>query len=405
MRTLDDIVPPSRRKEPADEIAADRAPLRPGRAHSRDAGARFPYVSAGVALVIIIGAAMAIWHYSGAEVQVTPNLVTVSASGSYTASAAGGELSFRVISADKIASQTVQGTGTETVNSAAQGTVTISNTQKVVQKLIANTQFATPAGLIFRIHAPVSVPANGSVQATVYADKPGAEYNIGPSTFTLPKLTGAAHTAVTAKSSAAMSGGASGTRPTVNPAALATARTALKTALAPDLADELKSSLPAGYVLLPGAATTNYKDVPPSTSGATGMVDIKEEGTISAVVFPNAALAKALATQVEGTAYSGEPVTIEDPSTLTLIPAADIPDASAATFAFSLSGTAKLLSTIDPNQIASAVAGRTRTAAEVALTNYPSVKQAVLILRPFWASAFPDDPAAIRVKVETPANP
>lgn len=361
----------------------------------------FPYLTLIIALIVIIGVGFALWHYSGASVQVTPTSSTVSASGSYTAAASGGNLTFQVITADKVATQGVQSSGTQTVNSSAQGTVTISNSQSVAQKLIANTRFATTAGLVFRIHAAVTVPAKGSVQATVFADQPGASYNVGPSSFTIPGFSGTAQfTQVTAKSSGSMSGGASGAQPIVDAATAAATRASLQTALATDLATQIAGQVPAGYVLLPGAATTTYQALSSTPSTTTGMVDVKEEGTLSAVVMPNAALASAIASATRGTTDAATPLTIADPSALILKTTGAFPGTDSSSFAFSLSGTAKLIASIDPNQISSAIAGKTRTAAEVALTNYPAVKQAVLTLRPFWASTFPQDPAKIKVVVE-----
>lgn len=362
---------------------------------------RFPYGTLIIALIIIALAGGAIWYYSGAEVQVTPNVATIAASGTYTAMSTGTDLSFKIVTADKVATQTVAASGTQNVTSVATGVITISNTQATAQKLIATTRFETQAGLVFHIKKAVTVPAKGSVDAAVYADQPGAAYNIGPSSFTVPGLANTPqYTAVTGASSGSMSGGASGTQPVVDATTLASTRASLQTALAPDLASQLAAAVPAGYVLLAGAATTTYQDLAPTASSATGSADVKEEGTATGIAIPNAALAKALAIQVQGASYTGEPVTIVDPTTVTLTPTAGFPTASSQTFTFTLGGTAKLLSTIDPNQIASAVAGKTRTAAEVALTNYPSVKQAVLILRPFWESTFPEDPAKIKVVVE-----
>ncbi len=77
-------------------------------------------------------------------------------------------------------------------------------------------------------------------------------------------------------------------------------------------------------------------------------------------------------------------------------------DANASSLNFSLSGNALVVYTVDPSRIASAVAGKTRAAAQVALSNYPEVKAALLILRPFWRTSFPEDPASIDVSIETP---
>ena len=79
-----------------------------------------------------------------------------------------------------------------------------------------------------------------------------------------------------------------------------------------------------------------------------------------------------------------------------------MPDAEATSFSFTLSGSAPLVYTVDTARIAAAVAGKTRSAAEVALTSYPEVSRAIIILRPFWKQTFPEDPAAIRVVVTNP---
>ena len=132
------------------------------------------------------------------------------------------------------------------------------------------------------------------------------------------------------------------------------------------------------------------------------MVDVKEQGTITAVVFPNAALAKAIAASVAGLGYNNEPMTLSSTDNLVLASAGGIPDpnATSSSFSFTILGTAPLMYTVDSAHIAAAVAGETRSAAEVALTNYPEVKRAVIILRPFWRQTFPQDPSSISVVVD-----
>ena len=196
-----------------------------------------------------------------------------------------------------------------------------------------------------------------------------------------------------------MTGGASGTVPVVDAVTESNTVTALVTALGPDLNSSIQAKVPAGYTLLPGSATTTYQELAPAPSATTGQVDVKEQGTITAVVFPNAALAKAIATSITALGYNGEPLTIASSSSLTLSSTGGIPDASVSSFTFTLSGTVALIYTVDPTKIAAAVAGETRSAAEVALTNYPEVKRAVIVLRPFWKQTFPQDPSSISVVV------
>jgi hypothetical protein len=378
-----------------------RTPRASGPSHS------FPFKTLFAVLIVIALSLGALYYFSSAKVEVTPNTVSAAVQSSFTATAGSGDFPYQLISVQKVATQSVKSTGTKSVSTSASGQITIYNTQSKSQKLIATTRFATTAGLIFRIHDAVTIPGGtaskpGTVKATVYADKPGDAYNVGATSFTIPGFAGTPLASeVYARSTSAMTGGASGTVPVVDPSDEAQAEKALSAALAPDLMKSLSSQVPSGYILLPGAATTTYAEVASATSSTSGQVDIKEQGTMTAVVFPNTALAKAVATSVAGLGYQGEPVSLLPTSNLSLS-TVGLPGADVTSFAFTLAGTASLEYVVDPTRIAAAVAGKTRSAAEVALTNYPEVKRAIIILRPFWRQTFPEDPATITV---TEANP
>jgi hypothetical protein len=362
----------------------------------------------GIATVLVIAASIGVlFYFSISKVEVMPNTVSAAVQNSFTASQNDDGLPFEIITAQKIASQSVKSSGTKTVNSAASGTITIYNTQTKAQKLIANTRFATAAGLIFRIHSAVTIPAGtpskpGSIVAKVYADQTGSTYNINPTSFTIPGFAGTPQASqVYARSSSAMIGGASGSVPVIDAVIEAQARKELIAALTPDLLENLKNQIPAGYVLVPGAATTTYQSLASTPSSTTGQVEVKEQGTITATIFPNAALAKAIATSVTGLGYRGEPIILASTDTLLLTAENGLLQESSVSFV--LTGTASLVYSVDPVRIAAAIAGKTRQAAQVALTNYPEVKQAILILRPFWRQTFPQDPASISVVIATGA--
>ncbi len=401
MRTLNDIIPPSRRKEMDSIINTNnQEPTN----FSSERPPKFPYVTLGIVALVIALSIGALFYFSTARVDVTPSTVSAEIQSSFTAGKSDGDLPFEVITAQKIATQSVKGSGTKTVNSSASGTLTIYNTQAKSQRLITNTRFATSAGLVFRIRSAVTVPGGttakpGSVNAKVYADKEGSSYNIGPSSFTIPGFAGTPQESmVYARSSGPMTGGASGTVPVVDTALEAQTRSALASALAPDLLASLKEQTPSGYVLIPGSATTTYEEVVPTASSADGMVDIKEQGTITAVVFQNSALAKKIAGSVAGLNYQGE-LTLSGVDNL-LFASANMPNSGTSSFSFTLAGTAPLVYTIDPSRITSAIAGKTRPEAKTALDNYPEIKQAVIILRPFWRQTFPQDPASIKVVID-----
>src|SRR3989344_5840413 len=192
MRTLNDIIPPSRRKEtsqPTNPASRELLNL------SADKPPKFPYVTLLVVALVVAVSIGALFYFSTAKVEVTPSTVSAAVQSSFSANKSSGDLPFEIITAQKIASQSVKGSGTKTVNSSASGTITIYNTQAKAQRLVTNTRFATTAGLIFRTHTAVTVPAGttakpGSVNVKVYADKVGDAYNVGATSFTIPGFAG-----------------------------------------------------------------------------------------------------------------------------------------------------------------------------------------------------------------------
>ncbi|MDP3402524.1 MAG: hypothetical protein Q8S35_01045 [bacterium] len=414
-KNLNDIIPPSRRRamEGSEDAPAYTSSPVPPPPPERPSYARplpprskrsFPVGTAIVAAIIILGSIGALFAFSGAEVNVTATENQTAVAGEFLATGSAGDLPFEILTVEKVASVDVESEGTETVNQSAQGTLTIENKQTVPQQLIKNTRFETPDGLIFRIRDSVTVPASkggapGTLVTTVYADAAGENYNVGPTTFTLPGLKGGAtFTQVTARSTEAMKGGFAGTRPSVKAATRDAKAQEIRTKLGSDIDAAIAEAVPEGYILVPGASRVTYEPQP-DQAGAKNSVQISEKAIANIVVFPKAALARSIAYQVVGS-YSGQPISIEDASGLTLTPVGDLPVPGIDEFAFSLAGNTKVLWSVDPAKIASAVAGKSSAQAETVLAGYPEVERATFVLRPFWNRSFPADPAKIKVSVE-----
>lgn len=406
MRTLNDIVPPSKRK--------DQDPINVINQQGRDTlnltvpPSRFPRNTIIVSAIVALGAIGALFYFTNASVRVIPNSITTPVKSSLTADNASNTLSYKIISAQKIASQSVKGSGAKAVTSSASGIITIYNTQASSQKLITNTRFATPEGLIFRIRSSATIPGGstakpGSLSIKVYADKPGSTYNVGPSTFSIPGFAGTSQEGkVYAKSSSAMTGGASGDVPVVDSALEESTRAALKTALQGDLVSNLKAQVPEGYTLLDGSYVATYQPAESASTETTGMVEIREQGTISGVVFPSGDLAKAIASSITDLAYNGEPIMLGQDSKLDITIEGGVPTDDKSSLTFAVDGNASLIYVVDPTRIGVAVSGKSRSEALTALKSYPEVKTAYITLRPFWRQTMPKDPTSIKVSVDRP---
>jgi len=101
------------------------------------------------------------------------------------------DLPLEIMQLDMTERKTAKATGVENVEKKASGRIVVYNEfSSAPQKLIATTRFETPDGKIYRIKDAVTVPGAGSVEATVYADQPGEEYNIDLTDFTIPGFKG-----------------------------------------------------------------------------------------------------------------------------------------------------------------------------------------------------------------------
>jgi hypothetical protein len=276
-KTITDIIPPSRRRamdaisntppamavEPKSIPSApfSQNPLRTSPIKSRG---RFPYGTALVALVLIVGSLVILASLANAKVIIVPNISTATIADTFTATLGTGDLPYDTVTVTKSIAAMVHAESNETVNDPAQGSITIYNAQSVTQTLIKNTRFESTDGHVFRIHDSVTVPARtaaspGSAQTIAYADAGGDSYNIPASSFTLPGLKGtSAYSQVSAKSTIAMVGGFSGTRPSVSQQTRDAQNQKSQATLLASLIQEAKTKLPAGYVIIPGATCPKY---------------------------------------------------------------------------------------------------------------------------------------------------
>ncbi len=101
----------------------------------------------------------------------------------------------------------VSPTGTKEEPAIASGKVTLHNESAQAQPLVATTRLLSESNVLFRLRTAVNIPANGTVEAEVYADQAGNAGNIVASRFTIPGLPESRQKVVYATSKDAMTGG------------------------------------------------------------------------------------------------------------------------------------------------------------------------------------------------------
>lgn len=404
-----------RRVEPEEESVSEMSPA-PSRVRSdsaRKKGGKSLWIGVTVVMsVVILGFAIAALT-GGATVTVHPKFrePTINSVVEGKKQAGSGELAFELMNLEAEGEREVTAAGQEDVEEQATGRITIYKTTVGAERLIKNTRFEGPGGLIFRVTESVEVPGAktdsqgktvpGSVTADVFADQSGSQYNLSAgSKFTVPGFKEndlmELFNSIYAENQTAFSGGHVGPRFIIDDAELKTATDSLRNELTEALKSRVANSRPAGFILFDSGITFSYEAMPSEDLG-NGRVKIKEKTILHAPMFKNEDLAAYIAgATVPG--YDGEPVRIEDPAALSFEYATPYDPSNPDSISFKLLGKPRIVWTFDSEKLKADLAGGNQTSLNAVLSGYPAIEKATAKIRPFWRRAFPDDAAEIVIK-------
>jgi hypothetical protein len=323
-------------------------------------------------------------------------------------------VTYEILNLEATGERQVTATGQEQVDTQAKGVIEIRKSTPGTERLIKNTRFRSPEGRVFRIQESVVVPGAvdtgegglipGTIQAEVFADEAGEEYNLpAGTTFDVPGYQEGGfdglYQAVTATNPEEFTGGFSGPRFIIAEEELQTARQALQVELRDTLLTRLENEKPAGFITFPGAISMTFSQQPAERYG-DNLVTIKEQAILHLPLFKADEFATFLAEQTIAT-YAGNPVRIENPDTLTFsyteIETSASVLANLPSLRFNLTGRPTIVWEFDLDQLQSDLAGKPKTAINTVLTGYPGIESAQASVKPFWRRTFPDNPEDIVV--------
>lgn len=363
-------------------------------------------------LVLVAGAAFVLMPSTTITITPRTHVIPFDASNPLTAypaqSAATGTIPYTVMTQVFEDSAVVQASGTEHAEEKASGNVTVYNETEKTMRLIKNTRFQSPDGLVFRIPASVDVPAAkngtpGSIAATVFADETGPKYNI-PATdkFTLPGLkTSPDFSKVYARSTTAFTGGFSGDRPAVSQSVLDASKAEVRRRLEEKAHDAWRT---AGNdtISFPGLLTVTYESLPP-TDEPGGGVRISERATVNVPVFPATAFATSVAQAVTADAeHSSINIQFSSDMTAEAVGGIEAADLGRESITFALSGQGRLVWSLDEKALQEALSGREEAAFEPIVRGFSAIEEARARITPFWKHSFPQDPADITISITSP---
>ncbi len=368
---------------------------------------------AGIAIIIVGGLALLSFRPTTVTVVPKTRLVTLTGSSAFvarpeSAPAGASSLTYVLQSFDIEDSEVIAAQGVRHVENKASGSIVVFNeySDKAI-KLIKNTRFETPEGLIFRVPADVVVPGKsgstpGQVKVTVVADAAGEKYNVGPiARFTLPGLkSGDMYSKVYARSAAAMLGGIVRDEPATAPGALSTAISAVRSRLATKAQETaLAQATTAGNIVFPELARITYLSLP-NTSEAGSAVRIHEKAHVEmpvmkadvfAAVVAQSVAEDVLVGMVQVQPAQGFSVRVATPDSVTY---------GIDPISFVLSGQILLTWNVDIAALTAALVGRESSAFETIVGGFPGIQEARVRILPPWKKTFPTNASKIKVEVQ-----
>lgn len=362
-----------------------------------------------LAVIFIIGFGVSS-QFATAEVSVTPMSFEKDLSEDVTAykEPSSENLSFETITVGLNQPRTVsvEASGEEYLEEKASGLITIYNEFTTSQQvLVKNTRFESPEGYIFRINRNVTIPGMsnskpGTTQIEVYADEPGSEYNIEPSTFTIPGFKGTAQfDGFYAKSSSSMTGGKKGDYPIINEEDLANAEEKLHEDIEKELSENANELIPEGFLFFNGAYSIE-ENIETKTENENITLDLN--AYLHGVLLNEDSLVAYLYREAFGETDSVEVQNWED-LTFKLQNKENIKDADEITF--SVSGKIKFYKTVNTEALANELAGISIKNTEkiesiFSEESYPIHKAEVVKISPFWMPTFPGNSEKIKINIE-----
>lgn len=364
---------------------------------------------AGIVIIVLVLAFSLL--FSGAKVSITPKQNKTLIDARFVAALDGvaGELAYEIMTIEKIDSKKIKAAGREEIEEKASGRIVIFNDFNTSsQRLIKNTRFETPEGLVYRINRSVIVPGQktengekvpGSIEVTVYADEAGDKFNIGLTDFIVPGFKGSPRfDSFYARSKTPMTGGFIGEKLTADPADVEKARSEIHTDLKDQLLNEAFSQSPDEFYLFEDAIFVEFESQPQVEAGDE--VEVIEKAILYGVLFNKEKFASHMAENTLA-AFDEGSVEIVDISTLTVksYQKEDARPWEDEEFEFTINGNAHIVWTFDEEKLKNDLSGRAKAALPTVLSGYPSIEQAEVVLRPFWKRSFPDKVSKIKIEI------
>tara|TARA_Y100000310_G_scaffold330028_1_gene400941 strand:+ start:5152 stop:6423 length:1272 start_codon:yes stop_codon:yes gene_type:complete len=413
-----DIAPP-KKQEPQKkaEAESEKKVLQSSKPKRRK---RMPvWLSFGVPILLVatLGGILVI-HFFFAKAQVQVHPVTREINIQETIAAEVGREQMQkedniipasTLSVEKEATRPFPASSTTIKENRARGTIRVYNAYTTsLQLLIANTRFISEEGKLFRTPVRITIPGAkdeggkltpGFLDIEVVAAEPGADYNIGPSNFSLPGLSGSpSYTAIYAKSTEPMTRGSEREVSVVSANDIENAKEALIQELSEKAKEELLLKVPEQMAASAESVEVVLKEASSLVKEGAELdqfnVSVSLEAT--AYLFLQTDLDEIAKKILQPELQEGERFFEER----TKIDFQDVVfSEEKGKLTFDLHVSALAYHYIDPTELKVRIRSKSAQEAKDVLAGYSTFSESEISLWPFWITSLPGNVDKVQIKV------
>ena len=430
-----DIFPP--KPEPTNEVAPTKAVTeKVVRAKSQKrVSSGLPQRNFGVLFFFFIFLVLAVGAYfylPEARIQIWPKVDTLSFNEKVTVNSnidnsdfSGNVILGRVFQDEVEVAGDFPASGKLAKTQKAKGQIRVFNAYSDAQQvLILGTRFISAEGKLFKTTVAVTVPGGtydekrkltpGFVDVDVVAAEAGEDYNIGPSTFSIPGFVGTPkYTAFYGKSLSSMVGGSTKEGFEVTQDDLIKAKTQLAAQFLDKGRQSLQSKISEDFVLLDQALSQEEEDAV-SSAGAgqeANSFHLKITGTIKALAFKKSDI-EAFAGDRVLSQLGGEAANVGENSegflsgkkiktnSLVIHNTFTSIDWQNGSMVLAVDGSAQVYRDMKDDVLRTAVVGKSKKEVESVLADQSDIVKSRIDFWPFWVTRVPYNLDRIRVDLQ-----
>lgn len=303
---------------------------------------------------------------------------------------------------EKEGSQEFSATGKILKEEKAQGTIRVYNNYHLSQALVATTRFQPPLEKVFyfRTTKRIYIPAKSYVDVEVIADRPGQDYNIGPSTFSVPGLAGLPqYYSVYGKSFSPMTGGFVGEVAQVTQEDLDKAKNTLSQSLFEEIKKSLNEKLSQNsFILLNEAQSQEIIEFRPSVEeeAEAEKFQTKVKVKFKALLFRETDLEKFAKEFILAQISEDEKIQADS---LKIKYKAESIDLESGQIILNLEFSAKVYYDVDAINLKKVLRGKSLTETKFLLEDQPHITKVQVKFWPFWVNKVPKDIDKVEIKL------